>query len=237
MWLQNRLTSCITTFLIWGSVFFISLSYSFHCVFSKYYVRVRQHSGKESACQCRRCKRLGFDHWLEQWMATLSNILAWEIPWTDEPGRLHCPWGRKESSMTECTHTDTCEDASGFLGLSTTSTQGWVTPAGDCSLHCRMFSTSLASLHSMPVGALSLAVTSKNVSRHHGHQISPEGPTWPTCRTTGINLTSLDSNADTFLFLSGICEVYKWHCLYWLCGITLKCSYLDFKIQIKIDAV
>ena len=237
MWLQNRLTSCITTFLIWGSVFFISLSYSFHWVFSKYYVRVRQHSGKESACQCRRCKRLRFDPWLEEWMATLSNILAWEIPWTNEPGRLHCPWGRKESSMTECTHTDTCEDASGFLGLSTTSTQGWVTPAGDCSLHCRMFSTSLASLHSMPVGALSLAVTSKNVSRHHGHQISPEGPTWPTCRTTGINLTSLDSNADTFLFLSGICEVYKWHCLYWLCGITLKCSYLDFKIQIKIDVV
>ena len=31
-------------------------------------------------------------------MATHSSILAWEIPWTEEPGGL---WGRKESDMTE----------------------------------------------------------------------------------------------------------------------------------------
>ena len=31
-------------------------------------------------------------------MATHSSILAWEIPWTEEPGGLH-PWGRKESDM------------------------------------------------------------------------------------------------------------------------------------------
>ena len=37
-------------------------------------------------------------------MATHSGILAWEIPWTEEPGRLH-PWGCKESDMTEHTHT------------------------------------------------------------------------------------------------------------------------------------
>ena len=29
-------------------------------------------------------------------MATHSNILAWRIPWTEEPGR-YSPWGRKES--------------------------------------------------------------------------------------------------------------------------------------------
>ena len=26
---------------------------------------------------------------LEEGMATHSSILAWEIPWTEEPGRLH----------------------------------------------------------------------------------------------------------------------------------------------------
>ena len=32
-------------------------------------------------------------------MATHSSILAWKIPWTEEPG---CnPWGHKESDTTE----------------------------------------------------------------------------------------------------------------------------------------
>ena len=43
--------------------------------------------------------------WLLVWSAlTLearSSVLAWRIPWTKEPGRLHSPWGRKESDMTE----------------------------------------------------------------------------------------------------------------------------------------
>ena len=34
-------------------------------------------------------------------MATHSSILAWEIPWTEEPGGLYSPWDRKESDMTE----------------------------------------------------------------------------------------------------------------------------------------
>jgi len=51
-------------------------------------------SGKESACQCRRGKRYdGFDPWvkedpLEEEMATHSSLLAWRIPWTEEPGGL-----------------------------------------------------------------------------------------------------------------------------------------------------
>ena len=41
--------------------------------------------GKEPTCQCRRCKRCGFDPWvgkdpLEEEMATHSSILAWRIP-------------------------------------------------------------------------------------------------------------------------------------------------------------
>ena len=49
-------------------------------------------SGKESTCQCRRCKRCRFNPWvrrtLQRRMATHSSILAWRIPWTEEPGRL-----------------------------------------------------------------------------------------------------------------------------------------------------
>ena len=30
-----------------------------------------------------------------------SSILAWRIPWTEEPGWLYSPWGRKESDTTE----------------------------------------------------------------------------------------------------------------------------------------
>ena len=32
---------------------------------------------------------LGWDDLLEKEMATHSSILAWKIPWTEEPGRLH----------------------------------------------------------------------------------------------------------------------------------------------------
>ena len=37
-------------------------------------------------------------------MATLSSILAWEIPWTEEPGQLLAQ-GRKESDVAEHAHT------------------------------------------------------------------------------------------------------------------------------------
>ena len=37
---------------------------------------------------------------LEEGMVTHSSTLAWGIPWTEEPGRLH-PWGHKVSDRTE----------------------------------------------------------------------------------------------------------------------------------------
>ena len=37
-------------------------------------------------------------------MATHSSSLAWKIPWTEKPGRLYRPWGRKESDTTEPLH-------------------------------------------------------------------------------------------------------------------------------------
>ena len=45
-------------------------------------------SGKESACQDARIQSLGQEDSLEKEMATHSSILAWEIPWTEEPGGL-----------------------------------------------------------------------------------------------------------------------------------------------------
>ena len=35
----------------------------------------------------------GSERCLEKGMATHSGILAWEIPWTEEPG--YSPWGHK----------------------------------------------------------------------------------------------------------------------------------------------
>ena len=37
-------------------------------------------------------------------MAAHPSILAWKIPWTEEPGAGYCPWGRKELDMTERFH-------------------------------------------------------------------------------------------------------------------------------------
>ena len=50
-----------------------------------------------------RVQALGQEDPLEKEMATHSSILAWRIPWIEELGRL-CPWGRKESEMTEQLH-------------------------------------------------------------------------------------------------------------------------------------
>ena len=64
-------------------------------------------SGNESACQSRGhegCKfdPLGWEDPVEKEMATHPSILAWRIPWTEEPGGLQSR-GRKESDKT--THT------------------------------------------------------------------------------------------------------------------------------------
>ena len=45
---------------------------------------------------------LGLDDALEEGMTTHSSILAWRIPWTEEPGRLQ-PMGLKKSNVTEAT--------------------------------------------------------------------------------------------------------------------------------------
>ena len=42
-------------------------------------------------------RSLGREDPLEKEMATHPSILAWRISWTEEPGWLYSPWGRKET--------------------------------------------------------------------------------------------------------------------------------------------
>ena len=52
------------------------------------------------AVQEMQVRSLGQEDPLEKDMATPSSILAWEIPWTEEPGGLQS-MGWQESDMTE----------------------------------------------------------------------------------------------------------------------------------------
>ena len=45
-----------------------------------------------------RIRSLGQEDPLVKEMATHSNILAWEIPWTEELGKL-CLWGHKSQTQ------------------------------------------------------------------------------------------------------------------------------------------
>ena len=44
---------------------------------------------------------LGQEDPLEKGITTHFSILAWRIPWTEEPGRLYSPWAPKDLDMTE----------------------------------------------------------------------------------------------------------------------------------------
>ena len=57
-----------------------------------------------TTCQCRRHKRCGFDPWvrkmpLEEGMATHASILAWRVPWAEEPGRLQSMRSQKNRTQ------------------------------------------------------------------------------------------------------------------------------------------
>ena len=43
-------------------------------------------------------RSLGQEDPLEKEMATHSSILAWRIPWTEEPGGLYSPWVTKSQT-------------------------------------------------------------------------------------------------------------------------------------------
>ena len=52
------------------------------------------------AMQETRVRSLGQEDPLEKEMATHSSVLAWRIPWTEEPGG-YSPWGHKELDTTK----------------------------------------------------------------------------------------------------------------------------------------
>ena len=54
--------------------------------------------GKEPACNAGDPGSMpGLGRFLEKGMGTHSSILAWRIPWTEEPGVDYSPWGCKET--------------------------------------------------------------------------------------------------------------------------------------------
>ena len=60
---------------------------------------------KLPAMQEIRVQSLGWEDSLEKGRATHTSVLAWRIPWTEEPGRPQS-WGHRESDTTErVTHT------------------------------------------------------------------------------------------------------------------------------------
>ena len=62
------------------------------------------------AMQETQIRSLGWEDPLEKEMATHSSMLAWEIPWAEEPGAGYSPWDHKKSDTTEQlahTHTHT----------------------------------------------------------------------------------------------------------------------------------
>ena len=50
-----------------------------------------------------RIQSLGWEEPLEEEMTTHSSILAWKIPWMEEPGRLQSQ-GSQKSDTTEQVH-------------------------------------------------------------------------------------------------------------------------------------
>ena len=93
----------------------------------------RQHSGKEFACQCKRCKRCRFDPLVEK--------IPWNRKWQSTPvflprkcygqrSLVGCsPWGHKQSHMTKhaCRHTHTHTHTHTNTHRELGSTEHWVT--------------------------------------------------------------------------------------------------------------
>ena len=90
----NRVKQQIILTILWvDAVFNTIFAFSLECNrdLTQFTLGIpRWCSGKESACHGRRHRRcrLAQEDLLEKEMAVHSSILAWEIPWTEEPGRL-----------------------------------------------------------------------------------------------------------------------------------------------------
>ena len=89
------------------------LPLSFRCVETIHLIRLRSDwytggaRGQESACQCRRLERPGFNSWIKRITGVGSgnplHILAWKIPWRSLVVGSS-PWGPKESGHETAHH-------------------------------------------------------------------------------------------------------------------------------------
>ena len=84
-------------------------------------------SGKESTCQCRRCV---FDPWFrklppEKEMTTHFGVLAWEIPWTEEPGGPQSTWLQRVTHARATEHTPSLLTGSGSPPRSLRKVTSW----------------------------------------------------------------------------------------------------------------
>ena len=61
-----------------------------HCLFNLIGGSLAQTVMRLPALRETRVQSLGQEDLLEKAMATHSSILAWKIPWTEEPGGLQC---------------------------------------------------------------------------------------------------------------------------------------------------
>jgi len=97
---------------LFSMIIFRSIHVAAHDIISFSFFFMAEYSGfpggastKEPACQCRRqetrVQPVDWEDSLEKGTATHSRILAWRIPWTEEPGGLQ--FIGHESDMTEAT--------------------------------------------------------------------------------------------------------------------------------------
>ena len=86
-------------------------AFSFQCM-TKFTTKKKKK--KESTCQCRRCKRSGFN----PWVGKILWSRKWHPPPVFLPGEFHgqrrlvgySPWGCKELDMIEQLNTSHCKD-------------------------------------------------------------------------------------------------------------------------------
>ena len=68
---------------------------------------------------------MGWEDPLEKGMAIHSSVLAWRIPWTEEPGGLYSPWVAKNWTLVNDEHFHLSLDADSPLDFAAPSCK-WV---------------------------------------------------------------------------------------------------------------
>ena len=93
---------------------------------------------------------------LEKGMATHSSILAWKIPWVQEPVAGYSPWGHKESRLRDFTF---------FLFLAHRCSSAWLLPYKPAALtHHQGSQIAPTGLHDAPeAGTLLLMVVPNGI--------------------------------------------------------------------------